>query len=176
MMPRSRTLRLQVTSYHSRAVSVAVCSHKSTLSQRGVVFLRNQDVSVGQQKILGQKLGELTGKPETSKVPFSLVALWLILISSSFIDTLWASGYEIYDWVSPPWQMFAGSLAATHHQPQFSRIQKNFNDQLLDGVRDSPEKTGPDFQATHSVARKNLVTGWNSLFSGVCSKRAESMR
>jgi alpha-ketoglutarate-dependent taurine dioxygenase len=39
-----------------------------TVSERGVVFFRNQDISVDEQKVLGQKLGELTGKPETSKL------------------------------------------------------------------------------------------------------------
>jgi alpha-ketoglutarate-dependent taurine dioxygenase len=38
------------------------------VSQRGVVFFRNQDLTIDQQKVLGQKLGELTGKPETSKL------------------------------------------------------------------------------------------------------------
>lgn len=38
------------------------------VSRRGVVFFRNQDITSDQQKILGQKLGELTGKPDTSKV------------------------------------------------------------------------------------------------------------
>lgn len=32
------------------------------------MFFRNQDIGIEDQKILGQKLGELTGKPETSKV------------------------------------------------------------------------------------------------------------
>lgn len=39
-----------------------------TVSQRGVVFFCNQDISVEDQKTLGQRLGELTGKPATSKV------------------------------------------------------------------------------------------------------------
>jgi len=39
-----------------------------TVSERGVVFFRNQDISVDDQKTLGQKLGELTGKPASSKV------------------------------------------------------------------------------------------------------------
>jgi len=33
-----------------------------------VVFFRNQDIGIEDQKVLGQKLGELTGKPATSKV------------------------------------------------------------------------------------------------------------
>jgi hypothetical protein len=32
------------------------------------VFFRNQDLTIDDQKSLGQKLGELTGKPETSKL------------------------------------------------------------------------------------------------------------
>ncbi|KAF7551942.1 hypothetical protein G7Z17_g4681 [Cylindrodendrum hubeiense] len=36
-------------------------------SQRGVVFFREQDISTEQLKILTNKLGELTGKPEESK-------------------------------------------------------------------------------------------------------------
>ncbi|CAH0027422.1 unnamed protein product [Clonostachys rhizophaga] len=36
------------------------------VSQRCVVFLRNQDIDIEQQKKLAQRLGELTGKPSTS--------------------------------------------------------------------------------------------------------------
>ncbi|KAG5367908.1 Alpha-ketoglutarate-dependent taurine dioxygenase [Yarrowia sp. C11] len=36
------------------------------VSQRGVVFFRNQDINDDQQRVLGSKLGELTGKPEES--------------------------------------------------------------------------------------------------------------
>lgn len=38
------------------------------VSQRCVVFFRNQDLNIGDQKLLGQKLGELTGKPASSKL------------------------------------------------------------------------------------------------------------
>lgn len=41
---------------------------RAVVSQRGVVFFRDQDINIDDQKVLGQKLGELTGKPETSKV------------------------------------------------------------------------------------------------------------
>lgn len=40
------------------------------VSRRGVVFFRNQSINSDDQKILGQKLGELTGKPATSKVDY----------------------------------------------------------------------------------------------------------
>jgi hypothetical protein len=47
---------------------IAVRDLAILVSQRGVVFFRNQDLDIEQQKLLGQRLGELTGKPETSKL------------------------------------------------------------------------------------------------------------
>jgi hypothetical protein len=59
-----------------------------TVSERGVVFFRNQDISVEDQKTLGQKLGELTGKPASSKVGLGSkpVKLNSLADSDSFID------------------------------------------------------------------------------------------
>ena len=39
-----------------------------SVSQRGVAFFRDQELSIEEQKLLGTKLGELTGKPESSKL------------------------------------------------------------------------------------------------------------
>jgi len=38
------------------------------ISHRGVVFFKEQNLNVEQQKELGTRLGELSGKPETSKL------------------------------------------------------------------------------------------------------------
>lgn len=38
------------------------------VSQRGVVFFTNQTIGIEQQKELGARLGELSGKPATSKL------------------------------------------------------------------------------------------------------------
>ena len=59
------------------------------MSQRGVVFFRNQDLSIDEQKVLGQRLGELTGKPETSKVSIvpKLILSIRMLTQKSFIAT-----------------------------------------------------------------------------------------
>lgn len=40
----------------------------SAVSQRGVVFFRDQELTINEQKLLGTKLGELTGKPASSKL------------------------------------------------------------------------------------------------------------
>ncbi|KAF2793928.1 alpha-ketoglutarate-dependent sulfonate dioxygenase [Melanomma pulvis-pyrius CBS 109.77] len=197
------------------------------ISQRGVVFFRNQDISVEDQKVLGQKLGELTGKPETSKLhrhalsnskrgiavdengklddeisvisseqnrtyykdrfgynskriasegwhaditferipsDYAILKIHTVPTDGSGGDTLWASGYEAYDRLSPPWQKFAESLTATHHQPNFNRVAKDFGAELIDGARGAPENSGLDFKASHPVVRTNPVTGWKSLF------------
>ncbi|KIX07138.1 uncharacterized protein Z518_05115 [Rhinocladiella mackenziei CBS 650.93] len=197
-----------------------------TVSQRGVVFFRNQDLNIEDQKILGQKLGELTGKPESSKLhrhalsnskrgiavdengklddEVSVISSeqnrkfykdrftgnskrlasegWHADITFERIpsdyailkiikkpedaggDTLWASGYEAYDRLSPEFQKLAEGLTATHYQPNFVDVAKKFGEELIEQDRGAPENTGIDFTATHPVVRTNPVTGWKSLF------------
>ncbi|KPI34564.1 putative alpha-ketoglutarate-dependent sulfonate dioxygenase [Cyphellophora attinorum] len=198
-----------------------------TVSERGVVFFRSQDLNIEDQKILGQKLGELTGKPETSKLhrhalsnskrgiavdengklddEVSVISSdqnrkfykdrftagskrlasegWHADITFEHIpsdyailkiiqppndaggDTLWASGYELYDRLSPEFQDLATRLTATHHQPNFVRVAKEFGEELIETDRGAPENTGIDFKASHPVVRTNPVTGWRSLFA-----------
>ncbi|KAF2102764.1 taurine catabolism dioxygenase [Rhizodiscina lignyota] len=200
-----------------------------TVSQRGVVFFRNQNIDVEQQKLLGQKLGELTGKPASSKLhrhalsnskrgiavdengklddeisvisseqnrkyykdrfgfnskklasegwhaepkhylracpsDYAILKIHTLPTDGSGGDTLWASGYEAYDRLSPIWKKFAENLTATHHQPNFVKVSKEFGAELIDTDRGSPENTGLDFEASHPVVRTNPVTGWKSLF------------
>lgn len=193
------------------------------VSQRGVVFFRNQDLSIDDQKILGQKLGELTGKPATSglhrhalynskrgitvdengkqlddevsvisseqnrrydnerykaaskhlategwhaditfeKIPSDYAILKITQTpSDAGGDTLWASGYEAYDRLSPAFQKLAESLNATHYQPEFLRTAKRNGIELIGGERGAPENVGFDFKASHPVIRTNPVTGW----------------
>lgn len=81
------------------------------------------------------------------------------------IDTLWASGYELYDRLSTPYQKFFESLTATYAQPEFNRAAAENNFPLYTAPRGSPENTGSDLTATHPVIRTNPVTGWKSIFA-----------
>ncbi|PVH83959.1 taurine catabolism dioxygenase [Cadophora sp. DSE1049] len=195
------------------------------VSQRGVVFFRNQDIGIEDQKFLGQKLGELTGKPETSKlhkhalsnskrgiavdengkldgevsvisseqnrkyyqgrffgskrlasegwhaditferIPSDYAILKIVKTpEDAGGDTLWASGYEAFDRLSPVWQRFAEGLTSTHYQPNFNKVAAEHGLELLEQDRGAPENTGIDFTASHPVVRTNPVTGWKSLF------------
>ncbi|KAI1621760.1 hypothetical protein EDD37DRAFT_636128 [Exophiala viscosa] len=195
------------------------------VSQRSVVFFRNQDLELKDQKTLAQKLGELSGKPERSQlhrhavtdrksqkaydgekradeelmvissdnaksahkehtsvlkplastlwhsditfehVPSDYAILKMVVLPESGGDTIWASGYEAYDRLSPAWKRFAESLTATHHNAMLKQKAAGSGVDLIDKDRGSPDNKGVDFEASHPVVRTNPVTGWKSLMA-----------
>ena len=80
-------------------------------------------------------------------------------------DTLWASGYEVYDRISKPYQQFLETLTATYAQPRFNEIAKNNDFKVHPGPRGAPENVGEELRAEHPVIRTNPVTGWKSVFA-----------
>ncbi|KAK2056346.1 TfdA family taurine catabolism dioxygenase TauD [Colletotrichum caudatum] len=193
-----------------------------TISRRGVVFFRKQDnINNDLQKELVQRLGELSGKPSTSKlhihpvnnsarggtkddeisvissaqskrldlyrflnydkkqtqkgqwhsdiafepVPSDYSLLRLTELPKSGGDTLWASGYEIYDRISKPLQGFLDTLTATYAQPGFNATAKRNGFPLFSEARGAPENVGELLEAVHPVVRTNPVTGWKSIFA-----------
>lgn len=81
-------------------------------------------------------------------------------------DTLWASGYEIYDRVSPPMQKFLESLTAECAQPVFQSACEAGKYDVM-SPRGSPLNKDFEFAPHHPVVRTHPVTGWKSLFAGV---------
>lgn len=80
------------------------------------------------------------------------------------LDTLWASGYEIYDRISEPYQKFLETLSVTFEQPGFGKAAERNGFELYDKPRGSPENVGKELKAVHPVVRTNPVTGWKSIF------------
>jgi Probable taurine catabolism dioxygenase len=80
-------------------------------------------------------------------------------------DTLWASGYEVYDRLSEPYQKFLEGFTATYAQPRFNEVAKNNNFEVHPGPRGAPENVGDELSAQHPVVRTNPVTGWKSIFA-----------
>ncbi|KAL2204356.1 TfdA family taurine catabolism dioxygenase TauD [Sarocladium strictum] len=191
-----------------------------TISQRGVVFFRKQDnVTDDLQKELVQRLGELSGKPSTSKlhihpivnagrgetkddeisvissrtakkiyadsfrqgkqsqrqqwhsditfepIPSDYALLRLTELPITGGDTLWASGYELYDRISPTLRGFLDTLTATYAQPRFNEAADRNGFKLFSGERGAPENVGELLEAIHPVIRTNPVTGWKSVFA-----------
>lgn len=81
-------------------------------------------------------------------------------------DTLWASGYEMYDRVSPPFQKFFESLTASCAQPVFKSACEAGGYDVM-SPRGSPLNVDYQFEPHHPVVCTHPVTGWKSLFAGV---------
>ena len=189
-----------------------------TVSQRGVVFLRNQDVAPTEMKELMQILTTVAGCPSSSglhihplteesselgdqvsvissakqakggglthqlsdtsrlasvawhaditfeAVPSDYAMLKIHTLPPTGGDTLWASGYEIYDRLSSPMQIFLEGLTATHDATFFLDEATRLGNPLRKGIRGHPLNQGDGLTATHPVIRTNPVTGWRSVF------------
>ncbi|AOW04201.1 YALI0D17622p [Yarrowia lipolytica CLIB122] len=193
------------------------------VSRRGVVFFRNQDITDDQQQFLGQRFGELTGKPAESTlhvhpakdlsrpagkeileilpegksakelvtrfdaedavvptvrasrgwhtditfepVPSDYAILKLLTIpENGGGDTLWASGYEAYEQLSPHYKELLEKLTALHSGQFFHQVVNKRGDEVYDQPRGNPANVGNKLFTTHPVIRTNPVTGWKSLF------------
>jgi alpha-ketoglutarate-dependent taurine dioxygenase len=187
------------------------------ISQRGVCFFRSQDgLTADVQKNIMQRMGELTGKPSTSRLhihpiwnndredgtndpeistissvqtkkfegtvakkqfsahwhtdiafepnPAEYTSLRLTELPAVGGDTLWASGYELYDRISHTYQKFLDGLNFTAAQPGFKTVAARMGVKLYDGQRGAPANIGDEFKAIHPVVRTNAVTGWKSVY------------
>ncbi|KAJ5370887.1 uncharacterized protein N7496_006979 [Penicillium cataractarum] len=98
-------------------------------------------------------------------IPSDYTILRLTELPKTGGDTLWASGYEVYDRLSEPYQKFLEGLTATYAQPRFNEVAKNNNFKIHPGPRGAPENVGEELRAEHPVVRTNPVTGWKSIFA-----------
>ena len=80
-------------------------------------------------------------------------------------DTLWASGYELYDRISAPLRRFLDTLTAYSAQPAFNDAAKRNGFSVYSEQRGAPENVGEALEAIHPVIRTNPVTGWKSVFA-----------
>ncbi|KAI1010007.1 hypothetical protein LB503_011400 [Fusarium chuoi] len=154
-----------------------------TISRRGVVFFRAQkDLTNELQMELADRLGRLTGKPESSTLHVHPLQnfnpdeekhintittdqaanpaedLWKNRPADirNSGDTMWASSCEIYDKISPNYRKFLEGLTASFSQRRLPRVAKEKGFELYTQPRGSPNNV---------VVRTNPVTGWKSLFA-----------
>ncbi|KAF9732445.1 hypothetical protein PMIN03_003019 [Paraphaeosphaeria minitans] len=81
-------------------------------------------------------------------------------------DTLWCSGYEVYDRMSPSFRSYLETLTATCAQPVFKSAAEAGKYDVM-SPRGSPLNVGDDFAPCHPVVRTNRITGWKAIFAGV---------
>lgn len=189
-----------------------------TISSRGVVFLKNQDVTPAEMKTFVERMSTLAGAPAASmlhvhplteegselgdqisvissekqkkggglthqlsdtsrlasvgwhaditfeKVPSDYAMLKIHTLPPSGGDTLWASGYEIYDKLSPSMAAYLESLTATHDATFFHEEARRLGNPLRQTPRGHPLNIGTELISIHPLIRTNPVTGWKSVF------------
>lgn len=99
--------------------------------------------------------------------PADFTSLRLTQLPETGGDTLWASGYEIYDRFSKPYQHMFEGLTATFIGSGFLRAAERDPEKykIYTQQRGSPNNVGGELKAVHPVVRTNPVTGWKSIFS-----------
>ena len=100
-------------------------------------------------------------------IPANYTSLRLIQLPLAGGDTLWASGYELYDRFSPAYRKFLEGLTATFSGEGFLKAEAANPDRvkIYEEPRGSPQNVGRALKAVHPVVRTNPVTGWKSIFS-----------
>lgn len=89
--------------------------------------------------------------------PADFSSLRLIQLPTTGGDTLWASGYEVYDRLSPPYQKFVEGLTATFVGEGFKRIAESGKFEMYTGERGSPVNKGTDLEAVHPVSTRSIL-------------------
>ncbi|PYH94540.1 putative alpha-ketoglutarate-dependent sulfonate dioxygenase [Aspergillus ellipticus CBS 707.79] len=98
------------------------------------------------------------------KAPADFSSLRLVQLPQTGGDTLWASGYEVYDRISKPYRAFLETLTATHVGEGFRRMAQSGGFTMYTAERGAPVNVGEDLEAVHPVVRTNPITGWKSIF------------
>jgi len=82
-------------------------------------------------------------------------------------DTLWASGYDLFDHYSEPYQKMFEGLTTTNVSDGYVAAAKADPERvkLFEGPRGAPDNVGGHLSAIYPVVRTNPVTGWKSIFS-----------
>ncbi|KAH6643420.1 alpha-ketoglutarate-dependent sulfonate dioxygenase [Truncatella angustata] len=160
--PKDSTLHIHPVLNNSSEFGVG--DHEiSTISsrQRKTVFKHEANPSRGRYDS-----AEWHSDIQFEPVPADYTSLRLTQLPSTGGDTLWASGYEIYDRFSKPYQKFFEGLTATFSGDGFHRaVEQNPNVKIYEEARGNPLNVGAGLEAVHPVVRTNPVTGWKSIFA-----------
>ena len=98
------------------------------------------------------------------KTPSDYAILKIHTLPETGGDTIWASAYEAYDRLSPPYQKFLEGLTAVHSAQRFKTVAARYGRQVRTDQRGAPDNIGDELRATHPVIRTNPATGWKGLF------------
>ncbi|KAG9186924.1 hypothetical protein G6011_10032 [Alternaria panax] len=138
--------------------------HISTINSKQRIMAQGKSVprDLGNAR---QALESWHSDIQSEQVPSDYTCLRLVQLPSVGGDTLWASGYEVYDRISEPMRKLLEGKTANYTAPFFEKIIKMKNLKVYTDARGHPENVGNPLKAVHPVIRTNPVTGWKSVFS-----------
>jgi len=113
-----------------------------------------------------QSDGSITFEP----IPADYSILTLHTLPPTGGDTLWGSGYDLYDRLSPTWQKFVDGLTATYAQPGFLKSANEHGFKLHTEARGAPENVGEVLEAIHPVSQlliSRSATNFHRLFERI---------
>ncbi|KAF4983999.1 hypothetical protein FZEAL_704 [Fusarium zealandicum] len=126
-------------------------------------------LSIGQKDRDDRKGGAASWHSDIQFEPYpaDYTSLRLTQLPSTGGDTLWASGYELYDRFSDQYKKFFEGLTATFTGEGFIKAAEARPDKfkIYEEPRGSPGNTGSELTAVHPVVRTNPVTGWKSIYA-----------
>ena len=79
-------------------------------------------------------------------------------------DTMWASGYALYEKLSPSFRSYFETLTARYSHKMIKDAFDDANFEIFTGPRGAPENIGDGLWADHPAVRTNPVTGWKSFY------------
>jgi alpha-ketoglutarate-dependent taurine dioxygenase len=148
-------------------VGDAEISHISSVARKSL--FKHEDAARAKQRQSSRRYdaAQWHSDIQFEPVPADYTSLRLTQLPSTGGDTLWASGYEIYDRFSPAYQKFFEGLTATFSGDGFIKAAAAQPDRikLYESERGSPQNIGKELSAVHPVVRTNPVTGWKSIFA-----------
>ncbi|KAJ5259385.1 hypothetical protein N7478_012366 [Penicillium angulare] len=99
--------------------------------------------------------------------PADYTSLRLTQLPKTGGDTLWASGYEMYDRFSKPYQKFFEGLTATYRGDGFLKAADADPEKVFIHAepRGNPLNIGKALETVHPIVRTNPVTGWKSIYA-----------
>lgn len=97
-------------------------------------------------------------------VPADYTSLKVHTLPQTGGDTMWASGYEVYDLLSQPFRNMFEKLKGFYYPPEFINSAARHGYALYPGPRGAAENVGTHLIAEHPLIRTNPVTGWKSVF------------
>lgn len=93
-------------------------------------------------------------------IPGDYAVLRMVELPRTGGDTVWASGYDVYDRLSPPMRAFLSTLTFTAGQKEkYEAIAAANGLAWYTEPRGAPENVGKEVTATHPVIRTNPVSG-----------------